>query len=104
MRLDEFAVGLAPDVKCVVGKHPAMGAAARAPREGIDRFFLAIRVVHVPCRGTLPPATRPRAASPNVIRKSGSGLAASRPAARAPVPHLAPYRARPAGEAPGASA
>jgi hypothetical protein len=41
MRLDEFAAGLAPDVKLVVGNNPAMNG-RQAAREGIGHFFSTI--------------------------------------------------------------
>src|SRR5882757_7690815 len=41
MQLDEFAAGLAPDVKVVVGNHPAMNG-RQAAKEGIGYFFSTI--------------------------------------------------------------
>jgi hypothetical protein len=41
MRLEEFAAGLAPDVKVVVGNNPAMNG-REAAREGIGTFFSTI--------------------------------------------------------------
>lgn len=41
MRLDEFAAGLAPDVKFVVGNNPAM-TGREAAKQGIGHFFSTI--------------------------------------------------------------
>jgi len=41
MRLDEFAAGLAPDVKVVVGNNPVMNG-RQAVKEGIGHFFSTI--------------------------------------------------------------
>ena len=41
MRLDEFAAGLAPDVKLVVGNNPAMNG-RDAAKQGIGYFFSTI--------------------------------------------------------------
>lgn len=41
MRLDEFAAGLAPDVRLVVGNAPAMNG-REAAKQGIGSFFATI--------------------------------------------------------------